>query len=191
MRRVGLDPATARRLPHQFSGGQRQRIAIARATMAGAELIVADEPLASLDITIQGQILALFEDMRARGGVTFVFISHDLPVVSETADRVVVMLGGRIVEDGAPRDVFRKPAHPYTQALVDAVPVPDPDAARRRQARPAAAVANGTPARADLCPFAPRCPHLLPACTHTMPPLRHVAPGRRAACWLHGDGSPP
>nr|WP_321983956.1 ABC transporter ATP-binding protein [uncultured Lichenicoccus sp.] len=191
MRRVGLDPATVRRFPHQFSGGQRQRIAIARATMAGAELIVADEPLASLDITIQSQILGLFEDMRAQGGVTFVFISHDLPVVSQTADRVVVMLGGRIVEDGAPRAVFREPAHPYTQALVDAVPVPDPDAARRRQERPAAAVAHGTPARPDLCPFAPRCPHLLPACTHTMPPLRHVAPGRRAACWLHGDWSPP
>ncbi len=190
LRRVGLDPSAARRYPHQFSGGQRQRIAIARAVIAGPELVVADEPLSALDISIQGQILALFEQMRATMGLTYVFVSHDLPVVRQFADRVAVMHGGRIVEEGPPDAVFARPAHPYTRMLVDAVPLPEPALQRARHAAAdasASVVDAGEQAAASPvgCPFRSRCPHAMARCEAAMPPLLAVAPGRRAACWLN------
>ena len=186
LRLVGLDPGVARRYPHEFSGGQRQRIAIARAVIAKPELVVADEPLSALDISIQGQILDLLASLQETLGLTYVFISHDLPVVRHIADRVAVMYGGRIVEQGEPEAMFARPAHPYTQALLDAVPVPDPVLERRRQHRQARAEpAAAATASAAGCPFVARCPHAMAACAAETPPLRHVAPGWQVACWLH------
>ena len=179
---VGLAPSMASRFPHAFSGGQRQRVAIARAIMLEPALIVADEPLSALDISVQGQILDLFADLRARLGLTLVFISHDLPVVRHIADRVAVMLMGRIVEEGPAAEVLARPAHPYTQALRDAVPHPDPASERRRQLG-AIAAADLSPSETG-CPFASRCPHAQAICHATMPPVRAVAPGWRVSCWL-------
>jgi oligopeptide/dipeptide ABC transporter ATP-binding protein len=178
---VGLDPATAQRYPHAFSGGQRQRIAIARALICGPELVVADEPLSALDITMQGQILDLLGTLQAQIGFACVFISHDLPVVRHIAGRVAVMLGGRIVETGPPTEIFATPAHPYTRALIEAVPVPDPARARAGHAPPAQAAQPPTP---NACPFAGSCKHTHQRCAEAMPPLRIIAPGREAACWL-------
>jgi len=182
--RVGLDPGVTSRYPHEFSGGQRQRIAIARAVIAGPDLVVADEPLSALDITVQGQILDLLAALQAAQTLTYVFISHDLPVVRHIAGRVAVMLGGRIVEQGPPAEVFATPAHPYTQALLAAVPIPDPALARARMAT-AAALPAATPAPPNACPFVPRCPAARPICAESMPPLRDIAAHRSAACWLN------
>jgi oligopeptide/dipeptide ABC transporter ATP-binding protein len=184
--RVGLSSDHAARYPHEFSGGQRQRIAIARAMIAGPELVVADEPLSALDVTLQGQILDLLAGMQQERALTYVFISHDLPVVRHLAGRVSVMLGGRIVEQGPPAEVFARPAHPYTQALCDAVPVADPPLARARLAENTAALVEGQPAP-DACPFSLRCAHARLICTKAMPALRTIAAGRQAACWLHEE----
>jgi oligopeptide/dipeptide ABC transporter ATP-binding protein len=182
---VGLDPAFARRTPHAFSGGQRQRIAIARAVIAGPELVVADEPLSALDITVQGQIIELFEKLRAAMGLTYVFISHDLPVVRHFAARVAVMLRGRIVEIGDPAVMFASPAHPYTRALLEAVPVPDPEYERhkmRMAARPKAPAPRA--GQGGACPYVGRCRHAFSLCSEIMPPLREVSAGWHSACWL-------
>jgi peptide/nickel transport system ATP-binding protein/oligopeptide transport system ATP-binding protein len=179
--RVGLDPAVAGRYPHAFSGGQRQRIAIARALICGPELVVADEPLSALDITVQGQILDLLATLQAGQGFACVFISHDLPVVRGIAGRVAVMLGGRIVEQGPPVEVFARPAHPYTRALRDAVPIPDPARARAARAPASAATLSAPP---HACPFVNRCPQAAGICAESMPPLRGVGAGRQAACWM-------
>ena len=186
LQRVGLDPDVARRYPHEFSGGQRQRIAIARAVIGKPALVVADEPLSALDISVQGQILDLFASLQEALGLTYVFISHDLPVVRHVAGRVAVMLGGRIVEQGEPEPMFLSPAHPYTRALLDAVPRPDPGLERQRRERhEAASEPAGTVTFSAGCPFVARCPHAMPVCSHEMPALRHVAPQWKAACWLH------
>ncbi len=180
---VGLAPEAARRYPHEFSGGQRQRIAIARAIMLEPALVVADEPLSALDISVQGQILDLFAELRARLALTFVFISHDLPVVRHIADRIAVMLAGRIVEEGPAAEVLAQPAHPYTRALLDAVPTPDPARERLRHEHATSAAAEIGPSPTG-CPFASRCGHARPICRETMPPMRAVAPGWRTSCWL-------
>jgi oligopeptide/dipeptide ABC transporter ATP-binding protein len=182
--RVGLDHGMARRYPHAFSGGQRQRIAIARALICGPEFVVADEPLSALDITVQGQILDLLGELQAQLGFACVFISHDLPVVRHIAGRVAVMLGGRIVETGPPAEIFADPSHPYTRALIEAVPVPDPAHAR---AGLAVSVSPASPAPPQACPFLHRCAHAGNRCAEAMPPLRETAPGREAACWLLED----
>ncbi len=186
LERVGLEPGVAARYPHEFSGGQRQRIAIARAVIAEPELVVADEPLSALDMTVQGQIVSLLASLQETLSLTYLFISHDLPLVREFAGRVVVMIAGRIVEDGPPEAVFATPAHPYTKLLVSCVPVPDPAQERARQAAAGntSAVAAAKAPDDAACPFRSRCPHAMPICT-TMPPFRHVAPDRQAACWLH------
>ncbi len=182
MRRVGLDPAYKRRYPHQFSGGQRQRIGIARALAVRPEFVVCDEAVAALDVSIQAQILNLFIELRAALSLTYLFISHDLGVVRHLSDRVVIMYLGRIVEEGPTEELFERPNHPYTVALLAEIPRLD---TRRRQFAP---VKGEIPSPLDPpsgCHFHPRCPHATTRCAREAPVLRDIAPGRRAACHLN------
>ncbi len=182
MRRVGLDPAYKRRYPHQFSGGQRQRIGIARALAVQPEFVVCDEAVAALDVSIQAQILNLFIELRAALSLTYLFISHDLGVVRHLSDRVVIMYLGRIVEEGPTEELFERPNHPYTVALLAEIPRLD---TRRRQFAP---VKGEIPSPLDPpsgCHFHPRCPHATTRCAREAPVLRDIAPGRRAACHLN------
>jgi peptide/nickel transport system ATP-binding protein len=179
--RVGLDPAYKRRYPHQFSGGQRARIGIARALAVQPEFLVCDESVAALDVSIQAQVLNLFMRLRAELGLTYLFISHDLGVVEHLSDRVVIMYLGRVVEVAATEDLFRAPAHPYTQALLANVPRLD---ARKQRFKP---IVGEIPSPLDPprgCHFHPRCPFALPRCREEAPKLREIAPGRMAACHL-------
>jgi peptide/nickel transport system ATP-binding protein len=178
---VGLDPQlVAGRLPHEFSGGQCQRICIARALVLNPEFIVCDEPVSALDVSIRAQILNLLEDMKARFGLTLLFIAHDLAVVKAVSDRVAVMYLGRLCEVGPSEQLFATPAHPYTALLIEAIPVPDPDV------RPAESVAVGEPpspmAPPSGCRFRTRCPRADQRCSEEMPELREVAPQQFAAC---------
>jgi peptide/nickel transport system ATP-binding protein/oligopeptide transport system ATP-binding protein len=178
--RVGLPAAAMDRHPRSFSGGQRQRIGIARAIAAGPSFLVADEPVSALDVSVQAQIVNLLQDLQAEGRFSCLFIAHDLAVVRHIADRVAVMYLGRIVELGGKRDVYGAPQHPYTQALLSAVPRPDPDAAKTR------IVLEGdvpSPSRVPSgCAFRTRCPLAQDVCAAERPALREVAPGQFAAC---------
>jgi peptide/nickel transport system ATP-binding protein len=181
LHKVGLDPSLKGRYPHQFSGGQRQRIGIARALAVGPELVVCDEPVAALDVSIQAQIVNLLARLREELGVAYLFISHDLGIVHHVADRILIMYLGRIVESGPTDALFAAPAHPYTRALLAEVPRLDD---RRRRFRP---VEGEIPSPLDPpagCHFHPRCPHAMPRCRAEAPALRAVAPGRYAACHL-------
>jgi oligopeptide/dipeptide ABC transporter ATP-binding protein len=177
---VGLARADAARFPHEFSGGQRQRIGIARAIATDPDLLVADEPVSALDVSVQAQVLRLLAALRAERGLALLFISHDLAVVRSLCERVVVLYLGRVLEEGPTAEVFARPAHPYTRALLAAMPLRD---MTRRQHPP---LLSGEPpgpaARQTGCGFRPRCPHALPACAAAPPPLRTLAPGRRSAC---------
>ena len=178
---VGLDPAlVVDRLPHEFSGGQCQRICIARALVLNPEFIICDEPVSALDVSIRAQILNLLEEMKIRFGLTLLFIAHDLAVVKAVSDRVAVMYLGRLCEVGPSEQLFTKPAHPYTELLIEAIPVPDPDV------RPAESVAVGEPpspiAPPSGCRFRTRCPRADQRCRDEVPELRPVAPGQYAAC---------
>jgi peptide/nickel transport system ATP-binding protein len=176
---VGLRPADRDKYPHEFSGGQRQRIAIARALVTEPRLIVADEPVSALDVSVQAQVLNLMQDLRDRMGVSYLFISHDLAVVALVCDEVLVLYQGRAVEQGPPETLFRDAAHPYTRALIDAVPRFDPGA-HDRVAR-ATAPLDSAPS-ASGCNFAPRCPYRRERCAHDAPALRPIAVGHRVAC---------
>jgi peptide/nickel transport system ATP-binding protein len=178
---VGLDPAiVSGRLPHEFSGGQCQRICIARALVLNPEFIICDEPVSALDVSIRAQILNLLEEMKARYGLTLLFIAHDLAVVKAVSDRVAVMYLGRICEVGPSEQLFARPAHPYTALLIEAIPVPDPDV------RPTRSVPVGEPpspiAPPSGCRFRTRCPRADGRCASEIPELRIVAPGQLAAC---------
>ena len=178
---VGLEPALVMgRLPHEFSGGQCQRICIARALVLNPEFIICDEPVSSLDVSIRAQILNLLEEMKARFGLTLLFIAHDLAVVKAVSDRVAVMYLGRLCEVGPSEQLFARPAHPYTALLIEAIPVPDPDV------RPAESVPAGEPpspiAPPSGCRFRTRCPRADQQCASEMPELRPVATGQYAAC---------
>ena len=179
---VGLRPSDAGRLPHEFSGGQRQRIAIARALAVEPKFIVLDEAVSALDVTVQAQIIALLQSLQRDRGLTYLFISHNLAVVQQVATRVAVMYLGRIVEIASASDIYRAPNHPYTQALLSAVPVPDPRVRRKR----ITLASDGTPSgmRPSGCVFFPRCPHSAKdaACTSAGPALELVKPGHLAAC---------
>ena len=182
-RRVGLDPLMKRRYPHAFSGGQRQRVGVARAIALRPKLIVADEPVSALDVSIQAQVVNLLIDLQEEYRCAYLFIAHDLALVERFADRVAVMYLGRIVETASTRDLFARPRHPYTKALLQAIPIPDPD-----RIRDAADVVEATAVSpVDLppgCRFHPRCPIAVEACRREDPPLREVAPGHFAACHL-------
>ena len=178
---VGLDPALViGRLPHEFSGGQCQRICIARALVLNPEFIICDEPVSALDVSIRAQILNLLEEMKARYGLTLLFIAHDLAVVKAVSDRVAVMYLGRLCEVGPSEQLFARPAHPYTALLIEAIPVPDPDV------RPAESVPVGEPpspiAPPSGCRFRTRCPRADAQCANEVPELRAVAPHQFAAC---------
>ena len=180
---VGLDPGFAERFPHELSGGQRQRIGIAAALALQPSLIVADEPVSALDVSVQAQVLNLLMDLRLRFGLTYLFISHDLHVVLHLSDRVAVMYLGEIVEVGTRDVIHREPKHPYTQGLLSAIPVADPTL-RRDRIVPKGEVASGFDVPAG-CRFHPRCPAAFDRCRVERPAPRAVGPAHQAACHLY------
>jgi len=180
LRKVGLVPEHMRRYPYEFSGGQRQRIGIARALAVEPKFIVADECVSALDVSIQAQVLNLLQDLQEELGLTMLFIAHDLAVVEHLCDEIVVMYLGKVMETGSAEAVCGDPRHPYTEALLSAVPIPDPAAQRRR-----IVLKGDLPSPIDVpsgCVFRTRCPYAGPECAATVPPLRQVAPGRFSAC---------
>ncbi len=185
LERVGLEAGYRQRFPHQFSGGQRQRVAIARALAMKPELLVLDEPVASLDVSIQAQVLNLFMDLRRELHLTAIFISHDLGVVRHVSDRVAIMYLGRLVELAPTPELYAAPAHPYTQALFDSVPRVG---VGRQVFKPIAGEIPSPLHPPSGCHFHPRCPHAGPRCRSEAPALVSVGPGRLAACHLHNGG---
>ncbi len=188
---VGLNPYMADRFPHEFSGGQRQRIGVARALSVSPKFIVADEPVSALDVSIQAQIINLLEDLQEQFNLTYLFIAHDLSVVRHISDRVGVMYLGHMVELAERNEIYRNPAHPYTKALLSAVPIPDPvlDAQRDRVLLTGEVPSPLNPPSG--CVFHPRCPVANDTCSQVIPELREVEPQHHSACLLStGYGTP-
>ena len=182
LQRVGLNPTHRNRYPHEFSGGQRQRIGIARALALDPQFIIADEPVSSLDVSVQAQIINLLRDLQQSLQLTFLFIAHDLSVVQHFSDRIGVMYLGKLVELGPSLQLFRQPLHPYTKLLLESVPVPDPAARKPRKL-----LKGDLPTPLDPpsgCRFHPRCPIAIDRCKTEEPVLREIAPGHSASCHL-------
>ncbi|MBQ2384536.1 MAG: dipeptide ABC transporter ATP-binding protein [Oscillospiraceae bacterium] len=182
MAKVGLNSEHANRYAHEFSGGQRQRIGIARSLAMGPEFVVCDEPVSALDVSIQAQVINMFDELQEQMDLTYLFIAHDLLVVRHISDRIAVMYLGRMVELADAKEIYDRPLHPYTKSLMSAVPVPDPKIARANQR----IVLSGdipSPLNAPSgCPFRTRCPHATEACAQSMPEFKEVASGHFVAC---------
>lgn len=180
---VGLNSDHARRYAHEFSGGQRQRIGIARALAVNPKFIVCDEPVSALDVSIQAQIINTFEELQQKLGIAYLFIAHDLLVVQHISRRIAVMYLGRIVEIGDAEAIIARPMHPYTQSLISAIPIPDPDTARTRQRIP---LKGDVPSPMHMpagCPFRPRCRFATEQCRHECPSLKEAESGHSISCW--------
>ncbi len=184
LKKVGLEDYHARRYPHEFSGGQRQRIGIARALALRPKFIICDEPVSALDVSIQSQVLNILKDLQQEFGLTYLFIAHNLSVVEHVSDRVAVMYLGKVVEVTTREELFRKPMHPYTKALMTAIPVPNPKLKRERQILKGDVPSPLNPPKG--CRFHPRCPIAVEQCSREEPPLRPASADHEVACWLAG-----
>lgn len=180
MKDVGLRPDQYTKYPHEFSGGQRQRIVIARALVMNPKLVVCDEPVSALDVSVQAQILNMMKELQKKHNLTYIFISHDLSVVKHICDYIAVMYFGKIIEMASKEDLFNSPTHPYTQTLLDAIPIPDPNAKRNRKP-----ISSDVPSTLDLpkgCPFNTRCPRVGKKCYEEKPELIEISPGHFVSC---------
>ena len=184
---VGLNKDHMSRFPHEFSGGQRQRIGIARALSVDPEFIICDEPISALDVSIQAQVLNMLNQLQDERGLTYLFIAHDLSVVKYISERVVVMYLGTVVETASSEELFANPTHPYTQALLSAIPEADPKRAKANKRIPIKGEIPSPINPKDCCRFAGRCQHATERCFESMPPLREISPGHMVACHLLED----